>query len=152
MFFIASQLIATISSYLWVGPRVTWAMANEYRLWKPLAKRNKHLIPVQAVWAHVFISIVLALSGSFEKVLLYAGFVLQLMASLTVATSLFLKKKEAVNVFKSPFKPVLQIVFLLFNAGVLIFTLIDRPVESLIGIGILSVGGLIYLFDKPSVN
>jgi len=150
--FIAIQLIATISSYLWVGPRVTWAMANEYRLWKPLAKRNKHLIPVTAVWAHVIISILLALSGSFEKVLLYAGFVLQLMASLTVATSLFLKKKEDTNVFVSPFKPVLQIIFLLFNTGVLIFTMRDRPVESFIGIGILLVGIVIYQFDKPSID
>jgi len=148
--FIAIQLVATISSYLWVGPRVTWAMANEYHLWTPLAKRNKHLIPVAAVWVHVFISILLALTGSFEKVLLYAGFVLQLMASLTVSTSLFLKKKEGANTFVSPLKPLLQIIFLLFNAGVLIFTLIDRPTESLIGIGILLVGVIIYFFDKPS--
>jgi basic amino acid/polyamine antiporter, APA family len=146
--FIAIQLIATISSYLWVGPRVTWAMAKEHQLWQPLAKRNKHLIPVQAVWAHVIISIVLALTGSFEKVLLYAGFVLQLMASLTVATSLFLKNKNNTT-FKSPFKPVLQIIFLLFNAWVLGFTIIDKPVESFIGIGILTVGVLIYFFDKP---
>lgn len=146
--FIAIQLVATISSYLWVGPRVTWAMAMENKLWKPLAKKNKHGIPVAAVWAHVFISIVLALTGSFEKILLYAGFVLQLMASLTVATSLFLKNKKP-GTFISPFKPVLQIIFLIFNGWVLVFTLIDRPVESLIGLAVLLSGGVIYYFDKP---
>jgi len=146
--FIAIQLIATVSSYLWVGPRVTWAMAKENKLWQPFAKKNKHGIPVAAVWLHVFISILLTLSGSFEKVLLYAGFVLQLMASLTVATSLFIKRQNK-ETFKSPFKPVLQIIFLLFNIWVSIFTLIDRPVESLIGIGILLIGAVIYFFDKP---
>lgn len=146
--FIAIQLIATISSYLWVGPRVTWAMAKEYKLWKPLAKRNKQDIPVAAVWLYVIISILLTLTGSFEKVLLYAGFVLQLMGSLTVATSIFLKSNQP-GTFKSPFKPVLQIIFLLFNLGVLIFTLIDRPTESLIGIGILLIGLVVYFFDKP---
>jgi APA family basic amino acid/polyamine antiporter len=146
--FIAIQLVATISSYLWVGPRVTRAMAKEYKLWRPLAKKNAHGIPVAAVWLHVFISILLALTGSFERILLYAGFVLQLMASLTVATSLFIRDKKTGS-FKSPFKPLLQIVFLLFNTWVLIFTLADRPVESLIGIGILLVGGVIYCFDKP---
>jgi len=145
---IAVQLIATISSYLWVGPRVTYAMANEYRLWEPLAKRNNHNIPVRAIWLHVIISIALALSGSFENVLLYAGFVLQLMASLTVATSLFLKKQE--GVFKSPLKPFLQIIFLLFSAGVLVFTFVDKPQESLIGMGILATGGIVYLFDKST--
>jgi basic amino acid/polyamine antiporter, APA family len=149
--FIAIQLIATISSYLWVGPRVTFAMAKEHQLWKPLSKRNKHLVPVAAVWAHVAISIILALTGSFEKVLLYAGFVLQLMASLTVATSLFLKDKKETS-FKSPLKPLLQIIFLFFNAWVLGFTIIDKPVESFIGIGILAVGIIIYLFDKPVVQ
>ncbi|MES1219321.1 MAG: amino acid permease [Bacteroidota bacterium] len=147
--FIAIQLVATISSYLWVGPRVTWAMAKENKLWQPLAKKNNHGIPVAAVWTHVFISIILTLTGSFEKVLLYAGFVLQLMFTLTVATSLFIKDKKP-GEFKSPFKPVLQIIFLVFNTGVLVFTLIDRPVESLIGIGILGIGAVIYLFDKPS--
>lgn len=146
--FIAIQLIATISSYLWVGPRVTWAMAMENKLWKPLAKKNKHGIPVVAVWGHVFISIILTLTGSFEKVLLYAGFVLQLMASLTVATSLFIKFKKP-GTFTSPFKPLLQIIFLIFNAWVLAFTLIDRPKESLIGLGILLVGAIIYYFDTP---
>jgi basic amino acid/polyamine antiporter, APA family len=149
--FIAIQLVATISSYLWVGPRVTHAMASEHKLWQPLAKKNKHGIPVMAVWVHVVIAIILALTGSFEKILLYAGFVLQLMASLTVATSLFIKNKNATS-FTSPFKPVLQIIFLLFNAGVLIFTFIDRPTESLIGIGILLLGLVIYYFDKPVVK
>ena len=146
--FIAIQLIATVSSYLWVGPRVTWAMARENKLWQPLAKKNKHGIPVAAVWLHVFISILLALTGSFEKILLYAGFVLQLMASLTVATSLFLKDRQP-GTFRSPFKPLLQIIFLLFNTWVLIFTIIERPIESLIGIGILLIGIVIYFFDTP---
>ncbi|HEY4876700.1 MAG TPA: amino acid permease, partial [Puia sp.] len=148
--FIAIQLLATVSSYLWVGPRVTWAMARENKLWQPLAKKNKHGIPVAAVWLHVAMSIALALTGKFESVLLYAGFVLQLMASLTVATSLFIKDQRP-ETFISPFKPVLQIIFLLFNTWVLIYTLIDRPRESLIGIGILLIGLIIYFFDKPVV-
>ena len=101
-----------------------------------------------AVWLHVLISIFLVLTGSFERVLLYAGFVLQLMASLTVATSLFIRDPKA-ETFKTPLKPWLQIIFLAFNAWVLVFTLIDRPVESLIGIGILLAGLIVYFFDKP---
>ncbi len=145
--FIAIQLVATISSYLWVGPRVTWAMASEYLLWKPLSKRNEHGIPVAALWLHVLISVGLALSGSFKDVLLYAGFVLQLMASLTVATSLVIRKQKP-GAFISPFKPILQVLFLIFNLWVLVFTLIDQPVASLKGLGILGVGLLIYFFDK----
>jgi APA family basic amino acid/polyamine antiporter len=95
------------------------------------------------------ISVILALTGSFENILLYAGFVLQLMSSLTVATSLFIKSKDPA-MFRSPFKPLLQIIFLAFNLWILIFTLIDRPLESLVGLGILAIGALIYVFDKPN--
>lgn len=149
--FIGIQLLATISSYLWVGPRVTWAMAKEHQLWRPLAKKNGHGVPVAAIWLHVFISILLALTNSFETILLYAGFVLQLMGSLTVATSLFIRDKRPES-FKSPLKPVLQIIFLLFNTWVLIFTIIDKPLVSLYGLGILLLGAVIYCFDKPEIG
>ena len=66
----AIQLIATVSSYLWVGPRVTWAMAMENKLWQPLAKKNRHGIPVAAVWLHVFISASCLHSPDLLKVLL----------------------------------------------------------------------------------
>ena len=70
------------------------------------------------------------------------------MASLTVATSLFIKDQKP-ETFKSPFKPLLQIIFLVFNVWVLIFTYVSRPLESSIGIGILLIGLVIYYFDKP---
>lgn len=145
--FIAIQLIATISSYLWVGPRVTWAMAREHVLWKPLARQNSNGIPVPAIWAHVLISVALALTGTFENILLYAGFVLQLMSSMTVATSLFIRSKDP-GIFRSPLKPLLQLIFLGFNVWILAFTLIDRPKESFIGLGILALGGVVYFIDK----
>ncbi|MBE7174586.1 MAG: amino acid permease, partial [Williamsia sp.] len=125
---------------------VTAALAEEYTLWKPLAKHNRHGVPVRAVWIHVVISIALVLTGSFEKVLLYAGFVLQFMSALTVSASLRIRKPSP-GAFSSPFRPWPQILFLLFNAYVLVFTFISRPVESLFGIGILAIGGVLYFFD-----
>jgi basic amino acid/polyamine antiporter, APA family len=144
--FIAIQLLATISSYLWVGPRVTQAMAADFTLFKLLGKTNKNNIPVYAVWAHALVAILLTLTGSFEKVMLYAGFVLQLMFTLTVATSLFLKNKTEAS-YKSPFRPWLQIIFLLFNTGVLVFTFIDKPVQSTWGLVLLLVGGILFKID-----
>ena len=70
------------------------------------------------------------------------------MASLTVATSLFIQVKQP-GTFRSPFKPVLQVIFLVFNGWVLFFTLMDRPVESLIGLAVLAAGAVLYYFDEP---
>ena len=146
-FFIAIQLIATISSYLWVGPRVTWAMSKHHRLWKPLSALNTHGVPVRALWVHAAISIALAATGSFEQILVYAGFILQLMSALTVASSLFVTPLP--GEFKTPLKPMPQIIFLAFSIWVLIFTAIDKPVESLVGILIVLSG---ILMSKKSLD
>jgi len=150
--FIAIQLIATISSYLWVGPRVTWAMAKDNESFRILKRRNKQGIPVNALWLHVFISILLTVTGSFENILLYCGFVLQLMASLTVASSLWNKSENTNESFKVPLRPWPQIIFLLFNVWVLIFTLKDKTMESLIGIAILGLGVVIFYSGKRKLS
>lgn len=145
--FIGIQLIATISGYAWVGPRVTFAMAKDYVLWKPLSQVNNQGVPVRAIMVNTGISLVLFLSGSFEQIMLYAGFVLQLMSTVTVYSSLKIKKQEG---FKTPFKPVLQVIYLVFSMALMGYLLVDRPLESLAGIGILAVGLGVYAFDKKT--
>ena len=63
-----------------------------------------------------------------------------------------MKENVQPGTFRSPFKPLLQVIFLVFNSWVLIYTYISRPRESLIGIGILLAGMVIYYFDKPVAN
>ncbi|OOG74836.1 APC family permease [Algoriphagus sp. A40] len=146
-FLIGVQLIATISGYAWVGPRITYALARDFRLWKPLAKVNSNGIPVRAIILNTAISLILFLSGSFEQIMLYAGFVLQLMGTITVYSSLRIKKESG---FRSPFKPWLQYIYLTFSTSVLIYLFWDRPMESLAGLGIVGLGLIIFLFDKKT--
>jgi APA family basic amino acid/polyamine antiporter len=143
--FIGVQLIATISGYAWVGPRVTYAMAKDYKLWRPLAKVNGQNIPVRAIVLNTGISLVLFVSGSFEQIMLYAGFILQLMSTVTVYSSLKIKNQEG---FKTPFKPLPQLIYLGFSIALMAYLLVDRPKESLAGIGILVLGWAVYAFDK----
>jgi APA family basic amino acid/polyamine antiporter len=143
--FIGVQLIATISGYAWVGPRVTYAMAKDYKLWRPLAKVNGQNIPVRAIVLNTGISLVLFVSGSFEQIMLYAGFILQLMSTVTVYSSLKIKNQEG---FKTPFKPLPQLIYLGFSIALMGYLLVDRPKESLAGIGILLLGWAVYAFDK----
>ena len=145
-FFIALQLIATIGSYIWIGPRVTHAMAREHSLWKPLRKCNAAQVPVRALWLHVGIAVMLTLTGTFEQIVIYAGFVLQLNVTLVVASVLFLKKRPAA--FQSPFYPYAQYLFIGFSVWILGYTLYDRPTESLIGLGIIGVGLVTYFISR----
>jgi APA family basic amino acid/polyamine antiporter len=145
--FIGIQLIATISGYAWIGPRVTYAMAKDYKLWKPLSQVNAQGVPVRAIVLNTGISLILFLSGSFEQIMLYAGFVLQLMSTITVYSSLKIKKQEG---FKTPFKPLPQLIYIGFSVALMGYLLVDRPKESLAGLGILALGLAVYALDKKS--
>ena len=145
--FIGVQLLATISGYLWVGSRISYAMAKENPLWKSIAVKNDNGIPVRALWLQGFIAILLTLTGTFEQVMLYASFALQLMGTLTVASLLWLKRTE--GTYHSPGRPWLQYIYILFSFWVLGFMLKEQPYESLIGIGFVVVGGITY-FLQPT--
>jgi APA family basic amino acid/polyamine antiporter len=104
---------------------------------------------VAAVWFQAVISIIYVLTGTFESVLLYCGFILQFSAALTVTGIFVLRKKEPASAyFKTPFYPLLPIVFIFFSIWVLIYLLIDKPVESIIGLIILGVGVVTYFINK----
>lgn len=147
-YFIAIQLIATVSGYLWIGSRITFAMAKDHSMWKKIAVKNKNGIPVRALWLQAVISIILTLTGTFEQVLLYASFVLQLMGTLTVASIFWLKGRK--GAYKSPLKPFLQIVFVVFSLWILGYMLIERPKESTIGLLFVLSGVITYFMSNKT--
>ncbi|MDN3203559.1 APC family permease [Algoriphagus sediminis] len=142
---IGLQLIATISGYLWVGPRITQAMGKDFRLWEFVGKSNQSGIPVRAVLLNTLISLLLFLTGSFDQVMVYAGFILQLMGCVTIYASLKLKMRTG---FRAPFRPWLQIGYLIISLLILAYIFWERPKESLLGLGLLAVGSLLFVFDK----
>lgn len=145
--FIALQLVATISGYLWVGSRITQATASENKLWSFLAVKNKKNIPVRAIFAHAIIAIIIISTGSFKQIFLYTAFVLQLLSTLAISTAFFLKKSNR-KLFKSNWFYLFPAVFVLFSFYILYFTFISNPKESLVGLAIVLIGIILYLFDK----
>jgi APA family basic amino acid/polyamine antiporter len=145
--FIALQLVATISGYLWVGSRLTQAFAKENHVWKFLSINNEKEIPVRAIFAHAVIATLIILTGSFKEIFVYTSFILQLFASLAISTVFFLKKEKR-TIFKSNLFYVFPSVFLIFSVYILYFTFVNNPKESLIGLAIVALGIVLYLIDK----
>lgn len=145
--FIALQLIATISGYLWVGSRLTQAFAKESKIWRSLSVSNNKGIPVRAIFTHAAIAILIILTGSFKEIFIYTSFILQLFASLSISTVFFLKKDQR-RIFKSDLFYIFPAVFLLFSIYILYFTLIHNLKESMIGAGIIALGVVLYLADQ----
>ncbi len=145
--FIALQLIATISGYLWIGSRLTQATAKENKLWHFMAKENKNRIPVRAIWVHTIISILLIFTGDFEVIFTYTSFVLQILATLAICTAFFIKRDQ-LTIIKSRFFYILPAIFLAFSLYICYFVLIQKPKESLFGLGIILFGIILFYFDK----
>ena len=144
---IALLLVSSISAMVWVGPRVAQSMAEDYRIWNFL-KASKDKIPVRALWFQTCISTVMILTGTFEQILLYCGFILQASSMMAVAGSFIIRNKKMDEGFRSAWHPYSTSMYLLFGGLVLSFLILEKPGESLIGCIILILGWIAYKFDK----
>ena len=141
-------LVSSISAMVWVGPRVSFAMSRNYAIWKFLRKQNRAGIPTHAVWFQAILSIIYVLSGTFEGVLLYCGFILQLSSALVVAGVFVLRTKDKWDPpYKSPLYPILPIIFSGLSIWILVYLIIDKPLESLFGLLILLIGAITYMIN-----
>ncbi|MCB0554707.1 MAG: amino acid permease, partial [Phaeodactylibacter sp.] len=151
-FFIAFFLVSSISAMVWVGPRVVRAMANDYTIWRFLSQDNRNGIPVRAVWLQASISIFMIATSSFEQVLVYSGFVLQLFTTAAVAGVFVMRWKNGHSGYSSPGYPWVQLAFLAISFWILAFLLYERPVESLWGLANLGLGAISYWLSKDYLH
>ena len=148
-FGIAIMLISSISAMIWAGPRVTQVMAEDHKLWKWFSKKTTSKVPLRAIWLQAVITLVLLFTGTFEQVLIYSGFVLQLFAALAVSAIFVIRSKNKTsNGFQSPLFPIPQIIFLILSCWVLIYLFIAQPLETGLGLLNLVLGLLVFKLDK----
>ena len=141
-------LLTGISAMIWVGPRVVRAMGDSHRLWRTFGKLSPNGLPLRATWLQGGISLFLVATASFERVLLYSGFVLQLFTFLAVAGLLVLRwRRPGLAGYRSPAYPLPQVIFLAFSAWSLVYLLRNQPVESLLGLLNVVAGLVAYYFD-----
>lgn len=145
-FFISAQLLATISGYLWIGSRVCYATAKEHSLWSFMDK-SRNETPYVAIWIQALIAIVIIASGGFAEIFVYASFVLQFISVIAIATVFQIPPKERL-IFKGNYFYIFPIVYIVFGVYICVFTLLQSPIESLIGLSIIVIGLILYFFEK----
>ena len=145
-FFISFQLIATISGYLWVGSRICFATSKEHKLWGFMNK-SRNETPYIAIWIQAFIAIVIIASGGFAEIFVYASFVLQFISVIAIAT-VFRIPKKSLMLFKGNYFYIFPVVYILFGIYICVFTYIQHPMESLIGLSTILTGIILYFVDR----
>jgi APA family basic amino acid/polyamine antiporter len=148
-FGIALILVSSISAMVWAGPRVTQVMAEDHKLWRWFSIKTKNNVPLRAIWLQTSITLMLLFTGTFEQVMIYSGFVLQLFAALVVAGVFVVRRKNKTKSgFRSPFFPIPQIIFLVLSFWVLIYLIVAQPLETGLGLLNLILGFLVFKFDN----
>lgn len=143
---IAVLLISTVSSMIFAGPRITQTMGEDLPALHWLAARSRRGLPVRATLLQSLLTVLFIISGTFEQVLTYAGFVLNLFTFLTVLGLFVLRirQPELPRPYRTWGYPVTPLVFLLLNGWTLLFLLRDKQEESLLGLGTVLAGLVVY--------
>jgi APA family basic amino acid/polyamine antiporter len=149
-FFIALQLTATISGYLWIGSRVSFATSKENKLWSFMNK-SRNDIPYLALWVHACIAILIILTGEFEQIFIYASFLLQILSTIAVATVFTIPSLKR-QIFKGKYFWIFPAVFLAFGVYICYFTYVAHPKESIVGLSTIVLGLIFYSFDTKLSN
>lgn len=147
---ISIGLISAISSMVWAGPRVTQVMGEDTRILRFLARKNKNGVPAYALALQFAIVILLILTSTFEAVVYYIGFTLSLSTFLTVLGVFVMryKRPDMPRPYKTWGYPITPAFFLLVTGWMLVYVLIDRPVESLAGLATIGVGYVLYEINR----
>ena len=142
-------LVSSISAMVLAGPRVLQVAGEDLPGLRPLAARTRGGAPLPAILLQQLLAVTFVVTDSFEGVLSYAGFTLNLIALLTVAGIFVLRRTEPeltrpVRVPGYPFTPA---VFVLLNALILVFVLHERPVAAIAGLLTVLAGVLLALLQ-----
>jgi len=126
-------LLSCLSAFIMIGPRVYYAMAKD-RLFFPFAAtvHARFRVPGQSILIQSAIAMLMVLIGSFEQLIIYIAFALNIFLWLAVVGVFLARKKKvgeesAVKVWGYPVVPVF---FLLSSLVLMVFNYVNRPLES----------------------
>jgi APA family basic amino acid/polyamine antiporter len=144
-------LFSTVSSLVITGPRVTQVMGEDYPGIRWFSQKSAFDTPARAIYIQAGIAIVYLLTSTFEQMITYIGFTLNLMTLLTVLGMMLYRKKHpsgTASVYRVRPYPLLPILFLVINTWIMIYGLVYRPVESFAGLITAALGLLAWFWLK----
>ena len=86
---ISVLLLSTISSYVFIGPRIIKAMGEDNSIISFFSYENSKNIPMTAFIFQLALSLLLLFTSSFNQVLVYAGVTLIFLVTILTVVSLF---------------------------------------------------------------
>jgi len=144
-------LISSISAMTWIGPHVTMTMGEDIPLLRVFSRRSKRGVPAVAIIFQLLVSNLLLLTQSFEAVLDFIQFSLTFCSFFTVLG--LIKMRITHPNLARPYRawgyPVTPLIFLSVTLFMMYYLVVNRPLQSLAGVAMMSVGLVIYYLSRP---
>ncbi|MHB8054815.1 MAG: APC family permease [Candidatus Aminicenantales bacterium] len=147
---IAFLLLSSISAMIIAGPRISRVIGEDYRLFRVLGRTTSKDIPALAIVVQGLLSVFYIATSTFDQVIVFIGFTLNLFTFMTVLGVMLMRKKrpDLPRPYKTIGYPWVPLAFLAIHIYILIYGLIYRPKESLAGLGLTAVGFIVYTLDR----
>src|SRR5919205_168893 len=144
---IAISTAGFLSQSMLTAPRVYFAMAKDGVFFKGVATVHPGTrAPVVAIALQGVLAIVIALLGTYDRILNYVVSVDSIFFGLTACCIFAFRRREGRAVTRVPGHPVTTVLFIAVCWLVAINTIYRYPLNTLIGIGIMFTGILVYIF------
>jgi APA family basic amino acid/polyamine antiporter len=140
-------LLSTINSMIIIGPRVSKSIGEDFSKLNFLSKENKDESPYFGLIIQLALALIYLFTASFEQLIIYTGFVLNIFTFLSVLGLFFIK--ENTDRFKLR-KIIAPLLFLSYSLWLLFYGLYRKPLESGIGIAVCLIGLVIYFSIRQS--
>jgi APA family basic amino acid/polyamine antiporter len=148
---IAISTLGFLSQNLLTGPRVYFAMARDGTFFESVARVHPRTrVPIVAIVLQGAIAAVLALSGSYERILGYVVAIDWVFFGLTALALVVLRRRDAAigggAGFRVPGHPWTTLAFVAGAWLVVANTVYRFPANALAGLGLLVAGVPVYLY------
>jgi len=146
---IAISTVGFLSQSMLTAPRVYFAMAKDGLFFEQVGMVHPGTrAPIVAIALQGLLAILIALLGTYERILNYVVSVDVIFFGLTACCIFVFRKRETVKVNRVPGHPFTTILFIAVCWLVAINTVFHFPTNTLIGIAILIAGIPAYWFWK----
>jgi APA family basic amino acid/polyamine antiporter len=142
---IAVSTLGFLSQSVLTAPRVYFAMASDGLFFRAVARVNeKTHVPVLAIVMQSILTLVIALSGSYEKILNYVVSVDFIFFGLTGASLFVFRRRDSHDGYSVPGHPYTTALFVAACWLVVVNTIYKYPANTALGLGILVLGVPVY--------
>jgi APA family basic amino acid/polyamine antiporter len=146
---LALLLVSTVSAMTLAGPRVLQVIGEDFRPLRFLSRKNRDGIPSTAIFFQSTLAVIFILTSGFESILVFAGFTLALNSFATVLGVFVLRWRQPnlLRPYRTFAYPITPLIYLALTGWTLTFVLVNKPVEGLFGLGVISTGLVCYFLS-----